>query len=52
MGKINATGQAHEFIMPNTTKKAVEIQYELVTPVREDLYEYIVNEGVGYSEEY
>ncbi len=52
LGKINATGQAHEFIMPNTTKKAVEIQYELVTPVREDLYEYIVNEGVGYSEEY
>lgn len=51
LGKINATGQAHEFIMPNTTKSAVEIEYELVTPVREDLYEYIVNEGEDFSEE-
>lgn len=43
LGKMKATGQAREFIMPNTTKSAVEIQYKLLTPIREDLYEYIVN---------
>ena len=43
LGKIFATGKAHEFIMPNTNKKAVEIQYMLETPVREDLYDYIVS---------
>ncbi|MDE7446434.1 MAG: DEAD/DEAH box helicase [Lachnospiraceae bacterium] len=43
LGKIYATGKAHEFIMPNTNKKAVEIQYMLETPVREDLYDYIVS---------
>lgn len=43
LGKIYATGRAHEFVMPNTNKKAVEIQYVLETPVREDLYDYIVS---------
>ena len=43
LGKIYATGKAHEFVMPNTNKKAVEIQYVLETPVREDLYDYIVS---------
>lgn len=43
LGKIYATGQAREFIMPNTNKKAVEIQYVLETPVRENLYDYIVS---------
>lgn len=43
LGKIKATGEVHEFVMNNTNKKAVEIQYKLVTPVRDDLYEYIVN---------
>lgn len=43
LGKMNATGQAREFTMPNTTKSAVEIQYKLVTPIREDLYDYIVS---------
>lgn len=43
LGKIHATGKTHEFIMPNTNKKAVEIQYILETPVREDLYDYIVS---------
>ena len=33
-----------QFIMPNTNKTAVEIQWNLVTPVREDIYKYIVNE--------
>lgn len=43
LGKIMATGDANEFIMENTSKKAVEIVYKLVTPVREDLYEYIIS---------
>lgn len=43
LGKIKATGQTKTFTMPNTTKTAVEIQYKLITPVREDLYEYITN---------
>lgn len=43
LGKMNATGQAREFTMPNTTKSAVEIQYKLLTPIREDLYDYIVS---------
>ena len=36
-------GNAREFIMPNTEKQAVEIEWILDTPVREDLYEYIIN---------
>lgn len=30
--------------MPNTDKTAVEIEWEPETPVREDIYQYIVNE--------
>jgi len=37
-----ATG-AKEFIMDNTDKTAVEIEWKLDVPVREDVYEYIVN---------
>ena len=43
LGKMTATGAAREFMMPNTDKTAVEIEWALDTPVREDLYEYIVN---------
>ena len=43
LGRMKATGQAKEFIMANTDKTAVEIEWELETPVREDIYEYIVN---------
>lgn len=43
LGRIFSTGQAKEFIMPNTNKTAVEIEWALETPVREDIYEYIVN---------
>ena len=43
LGRMNATGQVKEFIMPNTDKTAVEIEWVLDTPVREDIYEYIVN---------
>ena len=30
--------------MQNTDKTAVEIEWILNTPVREDIYEYIINE--------
>lgn len=43
LGRMTATGQAKEFIMQNTDKTAVEIEWILDTPVREDIYEYIVN---------
>ena len=43
LGRMYATGGVKEFIMPNTDKSAVEIEWELDTPVREDIYEYIVN---------
>lgn len=40
---MQVTGRAKEFTMPNIDKTAVEIEWLLDTPVREDLYEYIVN---------
>lgn len=43
LGRMTATGEAEEFIMTNTDKTAVEIGWDLDTPVREDIYEYIVN---------
>lgn len=43
LGRMNATGNVKEFIMPNTNKSAVEIEWILETPVREDIYEYIIN---------
>ena len=44
LGRVIATGNAKQFVMPNTDKMAVEIEWELETPVREDIYQYIVNE--------
>ncbi len=41
LGKIKAIGNKIELIMPNTAKKAVEIEYHLVTLVREDICDYI-----------
>ncbi len=43
LGRMTATGKAEEFVMANTDKTAVEIEWQLDTPVREDIYEYIVN---------
>ena len=43
LGGVTATGNVKEFIMENTTSSAVEIEWILDQPVREDLYEYIVN---------
>jgi hypothetical protein len=42
LGKMTATGKAEEFVMANTDKKAVEIEWLLDTPIREDIYEYIM----------
>ena len=44
LGHMVASGNVKEFVMPNTDKTAVEIEWLLDVPVREDLYEYIVNE--------
>ena len=43
LGRMVATGNAKEFVMQNTDKTAVEIEWALETPVREDIYEYIIN---------
>ncbi|WP_036498629.1 DEAD/DEAH box helicase [[Mycoplasma] testudinis] len=44
LGKIVPIGKFEEFIMPNTNNvKAVKIHYKLITPVREDLYDYLKN---------
>ncbi|MCR5690624.1 MAG: DUF3427 domain-containing protein, partial [Eubacterium sp.] len=41
LGRMNFTGNAKEFVMANTQKTAVEIEWQLDTPVREDIYQYI-----------
>ena len=43
LGHMTASGNTKEFTMVNTEKKAVEIEWILDVPVREDIYEYIVN---------
>lgn len=43
LGHMQATGRVKEFVMENTSKTAVEIEWILDTPVREDIYEYVVN---------
>ena len=43
LGQMHASGRTKAFMMPNTKKSAVEIEWQLEVPVREDLYEYIVN---------
>ena len=43
LGRMIASGQVKEFMMPNTKKTAVEIEWLLDTPVREDIYDYILN---------
>ncbi|MBW9158028.1 DUF3427 domain-containing protein [Clostridium tagluense] len=43
LGKIKTIGTPKPIIMGNTNKTAVEIKYQLYTPVREDIYEYIIS---------
>lgn len=42
LGRLHATGDAQEFVMPDTDKTAVKIKYSLETPVRQDIYDYLV----------
>ena len=42
LGRIHHTGQPVEFAMTEKST-AVELQYQLETPVRADIYDYIVN---------
>lgn len=42
LGRMEATGFVKEFSMSNTDKTAVEIEWKLDTPVRQDVYEYII----------
>ena len=43
LGRMTATGKVVPFTMANTDKTAVEIEWKLDTPVRDDIYQYIVN---------
>ena len=43
LGRMTATGGGEGCGMANTDKTAVEIESALDTPVREDIYEYIIN---------
>lgn len=43
LGNIKVVGKPHEFVMKNTNKTAVEIEYEITTPVREDIYDYLIS---------
>ena len=43
LGHMTATEEYREFTMPNTSSKAVEIEWLLDTPVRTDLYDYIIS---------
>ncbi|MCD2492971.1 DEAD/DEAH box helicase [Lacrimispora sp. NSJ-141] len=42
LGRMNASGNAEEVCMNNTIKTAVEIEWTLDTPVRDDIYQYII----------
>lgn len=43
LGSMNASGKAEVFTMANTDKTAVEIEWILQEPVRDDIYEYITS---------
>ena len=43
LGHMTATGNATMFTMSNTNATAVEIEWALDVPVREDIYNFIVN---------
>ena len=43
LGKIRAVGSPKPFKMKNTDTNAVEIQYRLDVPVKEELYDYITS---------
>jgi hypothetical protein len=44
LGPIHSTGKPNQFVMKNANKPAVEIQYKIKVPVREDLYDYLISD--------
>lgn len=44
LGEMRPTGEYRQIVMPVVNKNAVEISYELETPVRQDLYEYLLSD--------
>ena len=44
LGEMRPTGEYCQIVMPVVNKNAVEISYELETPVRQDLYEYLLSD--------
>lgn len=44
LGEINAVGEPKQIYMSSTSDNAFEINFQLDTPVRSDIYDYIVNE--------
>lgn len=42
LGRMTAIGTPKEFTMANTKSSAVEITWKMDTPVREDIYEYLM----------
>jgi len=43
LGRMKTIGEPNPVIMSKTNKKAVEITYQLETPVRDDIYDYITS---------
>lgn len=43
LGRISHNGFLKEFVMPNTEVTAVEIGYRLLTPVEQNLYDYLTS---------
>ena len=44
LGQMTASGKSEEFVMKGTDKTAVEIEWILDRPIRDDIYEYIISE--------
>ena len=44
LGEIYPTGEFRQIVMQGTTVNAVEIVYQLETPVRADLYDYFLSD--------
>lgn len=43
LGEMSPTQEYKQFTMPNSTATAVEIGYELDTPIRQDIYDYLTS---------
>ena len=43
LGEMRATGKFEPIVMAGTDKPAVEIEYDLLTPVKDELYDYLTS---------